>query len=166
MKRVVVVLGTRPEAIKLAPLISEFRSKYTHHIELVVVSTGQHYEMLRQSLEAFSQNIDVSLDLMIDNQDPSNLFILAFDAISTQLRIMNPVDMVVVQGDTTTTLAAAIAAGYQGIDLAHVEAGLRTYNLKNPHPEEINRKVVDSFSKLNVRPHNLRERSTFKRGCM
>ena len=163
---IVVVVGTRPEAIKCAPLIAELKSSsYKDHFDVLVLSTGQHREMLAQALTSFGQNVDDDLKLMTNNQEIDTFFGNAFDKISKKLRSLNRVGLVVVQGDTTTALAAALASSYLHVPVAHVEAGLRSYDLENPFPEEINRKVIDSIARLMFAPTSFSREALIREGA-
>ncbi|CAF4337931.1 unnamed protein product, partial [Adineta steineri] len=145
LPKILIVLGTRPEGIKCAPLIAELKSDYYRSkFQIIVLSTGQHREILRQSLMAFKQTVDIDLDLMMNNQNLSDLFHRIFFQINEQINLIKP-NLLIVQGDTTTALVSALVASYHQIPVAHVEAGLRTFNLSNPFPEELNRKIIDSF---------------------
>ncbi|MFH6944312.1 non-hydrolyzing UDP-N-acetylglucosamine 2-epimerase [Flavobacterium sp. FlaQc-50] len=145
-----IIFGTRPEAIKMAPLVKEFQ-KNTNDFETKVCVTAQHREMLDQVLEFFKIIPDYDLDLMKANQ---NLYSLTADII-TELKIVledfKP-DYVYVHGDTTTTMAASIAAFYSGAKVCHVEAGLRTHNKRSPFPEEINRQVTGRIADFHFAP--------------
>ena len=143
MTRVAVVMGTRPEAIKLAPLVRELRSR--PGCEALLVSTGQHREMLRQVLDLFGLEPDVDLAVMKPGQDLYDVTCAALMGMRDVLRERRP-DHVVVQGDTTTAFAAALAAFYEKIPVSHVEAGLRSGNRWLPFPEEINRKMIDPIA--------------------
>ncbi|CAF3138870.1 unnamed protein product [Rotaria socialis] len=152
LPKVLIVLGTRPEGIKCAPLIAELKSDYYRsRFEVIVLSTGQHQQMLRQALIAFQQKIDIDLNLMTHNQTLSDLFNRVFSEVANQINIIRP-NLLIVQGDTTTALASSLASAYHSIPVAHVEAGLRSFNLLNPYPEELNRKIIDSFAKLMFAP--------------
>ncbi len=144
-----IVFGTRPEAIKMAPLVKEFK-KHTE-FETRVCVTAQHREMLDQVLDFFQITPDYDLDLMKPNQ---NLYTLTADII-TDLKVVlddfNP-DYVYVHGDTTTTMAASIASFYSGAKVCHVEAGLRTHNKRSPFPEEINRQIAGRISDYHFAP--------------
>ncbi len=150
MVKIIVVFGTRPEAIKLAPVIKAIRRE-KRWFRLVVCVTGQHRRMLRQVLEFFEISPDHDLRIMRTMQDP-------FDVSSRCLRRMRDVlreekpDLVLVQGDTTTTFAAALSSYYLKIPVAHVEAGLRTNDKFHPHPEELNRKLTTSLSDIHFAP--------------
>lgn len=163
--RIVIVLGTRPDAIKCAPLITELKSHtYMSKFKVTVVSTGQHRQILKQSLDVFHQTVDVDLDLMVHNQSLSDLFTTVFAEVSNQIEVLHP-HLLVVQGDTTTALAAGLAGAYQGVPIAHVEAGLRSYDLSNPYPEELNRKLIDSFAKLKFAPTTFAKEALLREGA-
>lgn len=147
--KVVTVLGTRPEVIKLAPVISELRRR--RNGETVVVATGQHRELLDQMLEQFELAADVDLDLMRPEQRLSDLTAELVRGLGETLREVNP-DWVVVQGDTSSTMCASLAAFYEAIPVAHVEAGLRTGDDYSPFPEELNRRVVSRIAALHFCP--------------
>ncbi|MFW8567280.1 non-hydrolyzing UDP-N-acetylglucosamine 2-epimerase [Orrella sp. 11846] len=147
--RVLSVFGTRPEAIKMAPVIQ----KLSQHpeIESKVCVTAQHRAMLDQVLDLFSINPDFDLDVMVLGQDLSQLTATILNRLQTVLSEYRP-DVVLVHGDTTTSMAAALAAYYQRIPIAHVEAGLRTGNQYSPWPEEGNRKLISALSTLHFAP--------------
>lgn len=147
--RVAAVIGTRPEVIKLAPVIAELRS--TEHVETVVVSTGQHRELLDQMLAQFELATDVELGVMRPAQRLSDLTAELVRRLGETLRMLKP-DWVVVQGDTSTALCAALAAFYELVGVAHVEAGLRTGDYYAPFPEELNRRVVATIASLHFCP--------------
>ena len=148
-KTIAVIFGTRPEAIKLAPIIQLCK---THpDIKLSVCSTGQHKEMLDQVLEVFNIIPDASLAVMEDNQSLSRLTGKLLHGIDEYLAETQP-DLVLVQGDTTTVLAAALACFYRKIPLGHVEAGLRTNDFSAPWPEEANRVLASKLSTLHFAP--------------
>ncbi|CAF4084887.1 unnamed protein product, partial [Adineta steineri] len=152
LPKILIVLGTRPEGIKCAPLIAELKSDYYRSkFEIIVLSTGQHRELLHQSLMAFNQTVDIDLDLMMNNQSLPDLFHRIFFQINEQINLIKP-NLLLVQGDTTSALVSALVASYHQIPVAHVEAGLRTFDLSNPFPEELNRKIIDSFAKLMFAP--------------
>ena len=156
MKKVMVVLGTRPEAIKMAPLICLL--KLDPFFETIVCVTAQHREMLDQVLELFTITPDYDLDLMEDGQGLAELSAGILEQLTPVYREVFP-DLVLVHGDTTTTLMASLAAFYCGIEVAHVEAGLRTGNLKSPWPEEANRKLVSTLASLHFAPTELAKRN-------
>ncbi|MBD8349060.1 non-hydrolyzing UDP-N-acetylglucosamine 2-epimerase [Dysgonomonas sp. HGC4] len=144
MKKILLVFGTRPEAIKMAPLVKEFQ-KYPNIFETKVCVTAQHRQMLDQVLEVFEIVPDYDLDVMAPNQD---LFDITSKVLLGMRNILNEFapDVVFVHGDTTTSLAVAMGAFYKRIKVAHVEAGLRTYDLQSPWPEEMNRQLTDRIS--------------------
>ena len=142
--RVVVVAGTRPEAIKVAPVVRRLRAE-PGRFETVFCVTAQHREMLDQVVSLFGLRPDVDLDLMRPNQSPSQLASRLLESFETFLGKSRP-DWVLVQGDTTTSLGAALAAFHRRVKVGHVEAGLRTGDLAAPFPEEMNRRVVDLLS--------------------
>lgn len=150
MKKNLIVFGTRPEAIKMAPLIKEFL-KHNDYFETKVCITAQHREMLDQVLSFFEIKPDYDLDLMKPNQ---NLYSLTSDIITNLKPVLDEFqpDFVYVHGDTTTTMAASLAAFYSGAQICHVEAGLRTFNMKSPFPEEMNRSVTGVVSNLHFAP--------------
>jgi UDP-N-acetylglucosamine 2-epimerase (non-hydrolysing) len=149
-QRVLVVVGTRPEAIKLAPVVRRLRQEATL-FDVSLCSTAQHREMLDQALDAFRLAPDIDLDLMRPGQSPSELAGRAFAALDPLLARTRP-DWLLVQGDTTTAMCAAIAAFHRSTRVGHVEAGLRTGDLRAPFPEEMNRRVVDLVSDLFFAP--------------
>lgn len=146
VKIIVIVVGTRPEVIKMAPVIKEFKER-TKDFYTVVVSTGQHRQMLNQVLRTFGleNSIDISLDVMKENQQLLDLTTVISTTMSTLLGALKPHYMIV-QGDTTTSFAASMAAFYLHIPVAHVEAGLRTWNHLSPFPEEFNRQAISSMA--------------------
>jgi len=146
--KILTILGTRPEAIKLAPVIHELASS---EFKSVVLSTGQHGEILKQVLEFFSIQPDVHLDLMGGSKNISILLGRAVKNIGEILLKEKP-DLIIVQGDTTSALAGAISGGYHQIPVAHVEAGLRSGDVRNPWPEEMNRKMISSTASLHFAP--------------
>ena len=151
MKRVLFILGTRPEGIKLCPVIRQMRTSKSSHLEVKVCATAQHRNMLDQVLKTFDVTPDYDLDLMSPGQTLSQITARALTALDP-ICTTEGFDMVVVQGDTTTTLAGALAAFHRHIPVAHVEAGLRTGNLKQPFPEEMNRVVTSRLAALHFAP--------------
>lgn len=149
MKRVMAVFGTRPEAIKLCPLINEMKKR--KGLEVIVCATAQHRQMLDQVLEAFSVSPDYDLNIMKDRQNLFDITTNILDSIKTVLEEVDP-DVVLVHGDTSTTFVTALACFYLQIPIGHVEAGLRTYNLYSPYPEEFNRQAVSIISQFNFAP--------------
>jgi UDP-N-acetylglucosamine 2-epimerase (non-hydrolysing) len=150
MKRVLFVFGTRPEAIKLAPLILRLRSEPGRFLPIVAVS-AQHREMLDQTLEVFRIAPDYDLNIMRPGQTLFEITAKTLSGLQAVMEDSRP-DWVVVQGDTTTTFAGALAAFYGKIPVVHVEAGLRTGNIYNPFPEEINRQLVGRIATLHFAP--------------
>jgi UDP-N-acetylglucosamine 2-epimerase (non-hydrolysing) len=142
--RIVVVAGTRPEAIKLAPVVRRLREE-TALFEVILCTTAQHREMLDQALGVFRLTPDIDLDLMRPDQAPSELASRSFAALDPLFARLAP-DWLLIQGDTTTAMCAAIAAFHRRVRVGHVEAGLRTGDLQAPFPEEMNRRVVDLVS--------------------
>jgi UDP-N-acetylglucosamine 2-epimerase (non-hydrolysing) len=149
-KRIGIVFGTRPDAIKMAPVIFELR-KRSSEFETVAISTGQHRQMLDQVLHVFGVSADLELDVMRHNQTLSALTCRILDAMDTLLT-ENPLDVLLVQGDTTTAFAASLAAFYKKVPVAHVEAGLRSRNLFQPWPEEANRRLAAVVTQLHFAP--------------
>ncbi|WP_299548846.1 UDP-N-acetylglucosamine 2-epimerase (non-hydrolyzing) [Seonamhaeicola sp.] len=149
-KKNLIVFGTRPEAIKMAPLVKEFL-KYEDSFDTKVCITAQHREMLDQVLDFFEIIPDYDLNLMKPNQNLYSLTADIFLGLKETLEDFNP-DYVYVHGDTTTTMASSIAAFYSGAKVCHVEAGLRTFNLKSPFPEEMNRCVTGVVSNIHFSP--------------
>jgi UDP-N-acetylglucosamine 2-epimerase (non-hydrolysing) len=140
-RRILIVVGTRPEAVKLAPVIRRLRRE-PGRFETIVCATAQHREMLDQVLELFEIAPDIDLDLMRDDQASNELASRVFAALDSVLVDRAP-DWLLVQGDTTTAMCAAVAAFHRRVRVGHVEAGLRTGDLREPFPEEMNRRVVD-----------------------
>lgn len=152
-KKILLVFGTRPEAIKMAPLVKEFQ-KYPDKFETRVCVTGQHRQMLDQVLDIFDIKPDYDLNIMKDGQDLYDVTSRVLLGMRDVLKTSSP-DVVLVHGDTTTSTAAALAAFYQQIPVAHVEAGLRTNNIYSPWPEEINRQLTGRMASFNFAPTNL-----------
>ncbi|MFZ2989209.1 non-hydrolyzing UDP-N-acetylglucosamine 2-epimerase, partial [Ideonella sp.] len=148
--RLAVVIGTRPEAIKLAPIALAARA-LPEQFEVEVVSTGQHREMLASMLDWFGITPAASLDIMRANQDLAHITMACLGGLTERFAAHRP-DWVIVQGDTTTTFAGALAAFYQRIPVAHVEAGLRTHNKHSPYPEEANRVLTGHLADLHFSP--------------
>lgn len=149
LKKILVVFGTRPEAIKMAPVIKELRKNSIFHISICV--TGQHREMLDQVLGIFDISPDYDLDIMKKKQSLNSIASLVISGIDEVLNDLCP-DLVIVHGDTTTTFSAAVASFNKNINIAHVEAGLRSGNINSPWPEEANRKLVGSLAKYHFTP--------------
>ncbi len=149
MKKVMVVFGTRPEAIKMCPLVAELKKR--ENIQTVVCVTGQHRQMLDSVLETFQVTADYDLSIMQQKQTLFDITTLILNRIKEVLEKEQP-DIVLVHGDTSTTFSTALACFYLQIPVGHVEAGLRTYNLKSPYPEEFNRQAVGVLAALNFAP--------------
>lgn len=161
MKKVMLVFGTRPEAIKMCPLVNELKKR--KNIETIVCVTGQHRQMLDQVLEAFSVVPDYDLSIMKDKQTLFDVTVNILERIETVLEEVKP-DVVLVHGDTSTTFVTALACFYLQIPVGHVEAGLRTYNIYSPYPEEFNRQAVSIISKFNFAPTELSKQNLLKEG--
>ncbi len=172
MKKILLVFGTRPEAIKMAPLVKAFQ-KDTEHFETRVCVTAQHRQMLDQVLEVFGITPEYDLNIMAPNQDLYDITAKVLMGLREVLKDFHP-DTVLVHGDTTTSMAASLAAFYMQIPVGHVEAGLRTYNMLSPWPEEMNRQVTDRIctyyfapteqSKKNLLQENIDEKKIFITG--
>ncbi len=161
MKKVMLVFGTRPEAIKMCPLVKELKTRKT--LETLVCVTGQHRQMLDQVLEAFDVTPDYDLSIMKSRQTLFDVTISILEKIREVLEKEKP-DVVLVHGDTTTTFATALACFYMQIPVGHVEAGLRTYNIYSPYPEEFNRQAVGIVAKFNFAPTELSKNNLLKEG--
>jgi UDP-N-acetylglucosamine 2-epimerase (non-hydrolysing) len=156
-----VVMGTRPEAIKLCPVIRELRSRRRWEVE--VLSTGQHRAMLESALSAFAVTPNFDLGVMRRNQTLSELGARILDGTEAILRIRRP-SVVMVQGDTSSAYFAALAAFYRGIPIAHVEAGLRTYRMDAPFPEELHRRAISLIAKYHFAPTEEARRNLLNEG--
>ena len=161
MKKVMVVFGTRPEAIKMCPLVNELKSRSS--LQTIVCVTGQHRQMLDQVLEAFSVVPDYDLSIMKDRQTLFDVTTNILNRIKEVLEETRP-DVVLVHGDTSTTFVTALACFYLQIPVGHVEAGLRTYNIYSPYPEEFNRQAVSIISQYNFAPTELSKNNLLKEG--
>ena len=161
MRKVLFFFGTRPEAIKLAPIIREFKSSSVFDTKVCV--TGQHREMLDQVLKIFSIKPDFDLDLMTHNQDLASLASTIIEEAGKLIDKEAPA-LVVVHGDTNTSVAASIAAFYKGVEVAHVEAGLRTQNVLSPFPEEFNRRVLSNAATIHFCPTELNRKNLLAEG--
>ncbi|MEH2401858.1 non-hydrolyzing UDP-N-acetylglucosamine 2-epimerase [Nostoc sp.] len=148
-KRVYIILGTRPEAIKLAPVIQVFQK--SSDFESQVILTGQHREMVEQVMQLFNIKADYDLEIMQVQQSLNDITCRSLQGLERLFKEKKP-DLVVVQGDTTTAFAAALAAFYQKIPVGHVEAGLRTDDIFNPYPEEANRRLISQITQLHFAP--------------
>lgn len=148
-KRVMLAFGTRPEAIKMAPVVEALKAR--GDLDVLIVVTAQHRQMLDQVLELFGIVPDVDLDVMTPNQTLAGLFGRLLDGMNAAIETLRP-DLVLVHGDTSTTLASALAAFYQRVSVGHVEAGLRTGDMNAPWPEEANRRLVSPLASLHFAP--------------
>ena len=161
MKKVMLVFGTRPEAIKMCPLVNELKKR--EELQTVVCVTGQHRQMLDMVLEAFDVTPDYDLSIMKDKQTLFDVTTNILNRIKEVLEKEKP-DVVLVHGDTSTTFVTALACFYLQIPVGHVEAGLRTYNIYSPYPEEFNRQAVSIISKFNFAPTELSKQNLLKEG--
>jgi UDP-N-acetylglucosamine 2-epimerase (non-hydrolysing) len=161
-KRVLLVFGTRPEAIKVAPLVKAFQQQ-ADAFETVICVTGQHREMLDQVLRLFEIVPDYDLNIMKDGQDLYDITAKVLLGMRDVIKAVQP-DVVFVHGDTTTSMASALAAFYQQIPVAHIEAGLRTHNIYSPWPEEMNRQITGRIATYNFAPTPLSKENLLKEG--
>ena len=161
MKKIMLVFGTRPEAIKMCPLVNELKTRRT--IETVVCVTGQHRQMLDQVLETFGVVPDYDLSIMKERQTLFDVTVNILNSIKEVLQKETP-DVVLVHGDTSTTFVTALACFYLQIPVGHVEAGLRTYNIYSPYPEEFNRQAVGIMASYNFAPTNMARQNLIKEG--
>lgn len=157
MKKIMLVFGTRPEAIKMCPLVKELQ-KHPEDFETIVCVTGQHREMLDQVLKIFEVTPDFDLNIMKQGQDLTDVTSRVLTGMRDVFKECKP-DVVLVHGDTTTSMAAAMAAFYQQIPVGHIEAGLRTHNMLSPWPEEMNRQVTGRIADFNFSPTPLSEQN-------
>ena len=161
MKKVMLVFGTRPEAIKMCPLVNELKTR--KNIETVVCVTGQHRQILDQVLDAFGVIPDYDLSIMKQGQTLFDITAGILNRIKEVLEDVKP-DVVLVHGDTSTTFVTALACFYMQIPVGHVEAGLRTYNIYSPYPEEFNRQAVGIIAKYNFSPTELSRQNLLNEG--
>ena len=161
MKKVMLVFGTRPEAIKMCPLVNELKTRES--IETIVCVTGQHRQMLDQVLEVFDVVPDYDLSIMKEKQTLFDITANILNDIRQVLEEVRP-DVVLVHGDTSTTFVTALACFYLQIPVGHVEAGLRTYNIYSPYPEEFNRQAVGIISNYNFAPTEKAKENLIKEG--
>lgn len=161
MKKVMLVFGTRPEAIKMCPLVKELRKR--ENIETIVCVTGQHREMLNQVLECFNVKPNYNLDIMKDKQTLFDVTTNIISKIKPVLEKEKP-DVVLVHGDTSTTFVTALCAYYMQIPVGHVEAGLRTYNIYSPYPEEFNRQATGIIAKYHFAPTEMSKQNLINEG--
>ncbi len=160
-KRIMIVFGTRPEAIKMCPLVLEIKKRSMFEVTICV--TAQHRQMLDQTLDAFHITPDYDLNIMKDKQTLFDITAGVLDGVKPVLEDVNP-DIVLVHGDTSTTFLTALACFYLHIPVGHVEAGLRTYNIFSPYPEEFNRQAVSIISQYNFAPTSLAKENLIKEG--
>lgn len=161
MKKIMLVFGTRPEAIKMCPLVNELKTR--PECQTMVCVTGQHRQMLDQVLQAFDVVPDYDLSIMKERQTLFDVTVSILERIRVVLEKEKP-DVVLVHGDTTTTFATALACFYLQIPVGHVEAGLRTYNLCSPYPEEFNRQAVSIVAQYNFAPTELSKQNLLREG--
>lgn len=161
MKKVMLVFGTRPEAIKMCPLVNELKTRES--IKTIVCVTGQHRQMLDQVLEAFDVTPDYDLSIMKSGQTLFDITTNILNRIGNVLDEVKP-DVVLVHGDTSTTFVTALASFYKQIPVGHVEAGLRTYNIYSPYPEEFNRQAVGVVAKYNFAPTEMSKQNLLREG--
>ncbi len=161
MKRIMLVFGTRPEAIKMCPLVNELKTR--DNVETIVCVTGQHRQMLDQVLNAFHVVPDYDLSIMKQKQTLFDITTSILNGIKNVLEEVKP-DVVLVHGDTSTTFVTALTCFYLQIPVGHVEAGLRTYNIYSPYPEEFNRQAVGIISRFNFAPTELSRQNLLKEG--
>ena len=161
MKKIMLVFGTRPEAIKMCPLVKELRKRPAFEVKVCV--TGQHRSMLDMVLDTFAVEADYDLSIMKEKQTLFDVTINILDGIRKVLLLEQP-DLVLVHGDTSTTFAAALACFYLQIPVGHVEAGLRTYQIDSPYPEEFNRQAVSVISRFHFAPTELAKRNLIREG--
>lgn len=162
MKKIMLVFGTRPEAIKMAPLVKEFQ-KHPEAFQTIVCVTGQHRQMLDQVLQLFEITPDYDLNIMKQGQDLYDVTARVLTGMRDVLKEAQP-DVVLVHGDTTTSTAAALAAFYQQIPVGHVEAGLRTHNIYSPWPEEMNRQITGRIATYHFSPTPLSRQNLLEEG--
>ncbi len=160
--RIAVTIGTRPEAVKMAPVIQSLY-RLSSNLETIVVATAQHRQMLDQVLSLFNITPDIDLDVMRPNQSLSDLTARVLTLMNDNIQELRP-DLLLVQGDTTTVLASSLAAYYNRIPVGHVEAGLRSYDNYNPFPEEINRRLTTGMTGIHFAPTNLSRDKLLKEG--
>lgn len=161
MHKIMLVFGTRPEAIKMCPLVNELKKR--EKLQTIVCVTGQHRQMLDQVLEAFSVVPDYDLSIMKDKQTLFDVTVNILERIKAVLGAEKP-DVVLVHGDTSTTFATALACFYMQIPVGHVEAGLRTYDIYSPYPEEFNRQAVSIIAKYNFAPTEMAKENLVREG--
>ena len=161
-KKIMLVFGTRPEAIKMAPLVHELK-KEKNNLQVQVCVTAQHRQMLDQTLRIFNIKPDIDLDIMKPKQDLFDITSAVLKNLRDQFSTHKP-DIILAHGDTTTTMSTALASFYAKIPLGHIEAGLRTYNLASPFPEEFNRQLVTKIAKWHFAPTELAKQNLLDEG--
>ncbi len=154
-----IIFGTRPEAIKMIPIIKELNQQAG--LQSIIVTTGQHRELVKQMLAKFSIESDIDLDIMAPQQTLTDITTRTLQRLEPVIKEIHP-DIVLVHGDTTTTMAASLAAYYQQIPVGHVEAGLRTGDKYSPYPEELNRVIADAISDLYFAPTELSQQNLLR----
>lgn len=161
MRKIMIVFGTRPEAIKMCPLVNELKQR--GKVQVTVCVTGQHRQMLDQVLDAFGVRPDIDLSIMKDRQ---TLFDVTQNILTSLQKVLEEEkpDLVLVHGDTTTTFSTALCCFYLQIPVGHVEAGLRTYNIRSPYPEEFNRQAVSIISRFNFAPTEMAKENLLREG--
>jgi UDP-N-acetylglucosamine 2-epimerase (non-hydrolysing) len=159
--KIMTLMGTRPEAVKMAPVVKALQSR--RDVQSIVCSTGQHRQMLDQVMRIFDLRADVELNVMQPNQQLAHTTARILTAVDETLAQHQP-DWVLVQGDTTTVMAAALAAFYRNVRIAHVEAGLRTYDIRSPFPEEANRRIADALADLYFAPTDVARDNLLREG--
>lgn len=161
MKKIMLIFGTRPEAIKMCPLITELKKNPV--FETIVCITGQHREMLMQVMEAFDIKPDYNLDVMKPQQTLNEIAVNILGQLEKVVK-KEKLDLILVHGDTSTSFIASLTGFYAGIPIGHVEAGLRTYNMQSPYPEEFNRQAVDLITELYFAPTETAKKNLLKEG--
>lgn len=161
MLKIIAVIATRPDAIKMCPLIKEIMQR--PYFELITISTGQHKDMLDDVLKAFNVKCDENLNIMTENQTLFSITESVMNGMKILLEKYNP-DLVLVHGDTSSAFASALASYYMKIPVAHIEAGLRTYNKYSPYPEEFNRCAIDLLSNMCFAPTTIAKNNLEKEG--
>jgi UDP-N-acetylglucosamine 2-epimerase (non-hydrolysing) len=161
MKKILIIAGTRPEAIKLVPVYKEFRK--VKNWNTLLISTGQHKQMLLSVFSFFEVTPDLNLQVMTKNQTLDQLTATLLIKCASLYDQLQP-DLIIVQGDTTTAMAAALAAYYKKIKIAHIEAGLRSFDIQSPFPEEANRRMISLLADFNFAPTNLSAKAIRKEG--
>lgn len=159
--KVLIIIGTRPEAIKLLPIYNELKNKES--FDPIIISTGQHKEMLTQVFDIFNVSPDIELGIMSKNQTLSGLTALLFTKLEEVYKIEKP-DLVIVQGDTQSALVGSMVAYYNRIKVAHIEAGLRTFNKFSPFPEEVNRQCIGVVADYHFAPTDVAKNNLEKEG--